>query len=152
MASVFFSNHIPLPLSFFRVIRQLHAAEGARLLHVPLNQLIHARLMKAVAALQDLHAAAQTFQANGALSLLLLCCYSSLRRGFFCRRRCCRCTALLWRHAVLLVPALFPVTLLALDTAVVRDLAPAADAVSRTSGDGAAVVRHLVVLFQICLG
>ena len=83
----------------------------------------------------------------------------------------------LWRHAVLLVPALFPVTLVALDTAVVRDLAPAADAVSRISGDGAlrcaavgavleggrgsttlfflltfAVVRHLVVFFQICLG
>merc|ERR1712185_188785 len=127
-------------------IRQLCAAHRTRLLHASTPQLLHARPVEAVRAVEDLRRAelgiVEVLEADGALATAT---------AFFCCRRlpsfrsfrqvCLGCfdlhhAPIHQRHAALLVPAHLPVLLLASHAAVVRDLAPAARLVHRASGDG----------------
>merc|ERR1712185_190893 len=116
-----------------RAVRQLRAAHRTRLLHAPVPQLLHARPVEAVRAVEDLRRAelgiVEVLHTDGALIILvawLLLGFRASARAriaaFFHRPplRRCRCAALLLRHAVLLVPALLPVVLLAYHAAVVR--------------------------------
>ena len=166
-------RHAPLDLAvyrervvkhLFRAIRQLRAAHRTRLLHTGFSQLLHARLVEAVRAVEDLRTTklriVEVLQADGALIVLvatLRCSAASATTAtffIFCRRRRrllpfasfrCLCfggfhfcyAPIRQRHAAFLVPAHLPVLLLASHAAVVRDLAPAAGLVHRTSGDGA---------------
>merc|ERR1712185_772523 len=105
----------PVAEHLLRAVRQLRAAHRTRLLHARFPQLLHARLVEAVRAVEDLRRAelgiVEVLEADGALLSFatIFCCRRRLPSLGGLRRLCFGCFRLRQapirqRHAPLLVP------------------------------------------------